>query len=297
MRPRPSATRGSSTGRGHEPFPFRPDPSPRPRALSPRRAPGASSRSREDDRAVGSREARDARPVSTRTPRTSTRDSDLLTASTFSGPTTSDGTFSHASFTARAFPSGSVWRRRLSPSSAGPCSAPRRERSVPVSTGQSCSRPASSRRFRPSSSWRPARRWLPPRPSRRRSSSLSRAGPRSPASSARRRCASPSLPTWRRLVPPAPRAAASSSSTSFPAPSPRRSRPFPTSSAARSSSRRPFRFSVSARLRPSASWGRALADARESLTSAWWCVVPPAVALFLFVLSARKVGEALSESR
>ncbi len=48
---------------------------------------------------------------------------------------------------------------------------------------------------------------------------------------------------------------------------------------------------------PSASWGRALADARESLTSAWWCVVPPAVALFLLVLSARKVGEALSESR
>ena len=48
---------------------------------------------------------------------------------------------------------------------------------------------------------------------------------------------------------------------------------------------------------PSASWGRALADARESLTSAWWCVVPPAVALLLFVLSARKVGEALSESR
>ena len=48
---------------------------------------------------------------------------------------------------------------------------------------------------------------------------------------------------------------------------------------------------------PSASWGRALSDARESLTSAWWCVVPPAIALFLFVLSARKVGEALSESR
>ncbi|MBK9967846.1 MAG: ABC transporter permease [Holophagales bacterium] len=48
---------------------------------------------------------------------------------------------------------------------------------------------------------------------------------------------------------------------------------------------------------PTASWGRALADARESLTSAWWCVVPPAAALFLFVLSARKLGEALSESR
>lgn len=48
---------------------------------------------------------------------------------------------------------------------------------------------------------------------------------------------------------------------------------------------------------PSASWGRALADARESLATAWWCVVPPAIALFLFVLSARKLGEALSESR
>lgn len=48
---------------------------------------------------------------------------------------------------------------------------------------------------------------------------------------------------------------------------------------------------------PSASWGRALADARESLTSAWWCVLPPALALFLLVLSARKAGEALSESR
>lgn len=48
---------------------------------------------------------------------------------------------------------------------------------------------------------------------------------------------------------------------------------------------------------PSASWGRALADARESLTSAWWCVVPPAAALFLLVLAARKAGEALTESR
>ncbi len=48
---------------------------------------------------------------------------------------------------------------------------------------------------------------------------------------------------------------------------------------------------------PSASWGRALADARESLTTAWWCVFPPAVALFLFVLSARRLGESLSESR
>jgi peptide/nickel transport system permease protein len=48
---------------------------------------------------------------------------------------------------------------------------------------------------------------------------------------------------------------------------------------------------------PSASWGRALADARESLGSAWWCVLPPAAALFLLVLSARKAGEALAESR
>ena len=48
---------------------------------------------------------------------------------------------------------------------------------------------------------------------------------------------------------------------------------------------------------PAASWGRALADARESLTSAWWCVAPPAAALFLLVLSARKLGEALSERR
>jgi len=48
---------------------------------------------------------------------------------------------------------------------------------------------------------------------------------------------------------------------------------------------------------PDASWGRALADARESLMSAWWCVAPPAAAIFLLVLSARKLGEALSESR
>lgn len=48
---------------------------------------------------------------------------------------------------------------------------------------------------------------------------------------------------------------------------------------------------------PTASWGRALADARESLATAWWCVAPPTAALFLFVLSARKAGEALAESR
>ena len=48
---------------------------------------------------------------------------------------------------------------------------------------------------------------------------------------------------------------------------------------------------------PSASWGRALSDARDSLTTAWWCVLPPAGALLLLVLSARKAGEALGESR
>lgn len=48
---------------------------------------------------------------------------------------------------------------------------------------------------------------------------------------------------------------------------------------------------------PSASWGRALADARDSLGTAWWCVVPNVAALFLLVLSARKLGEALSGSR
>lgn len=48
---------------------------------------------------------------------------------------------------------------------------------------------------------------------------------------------------------------------------------------------------------PHASWGRSLADARESLTTAWWCVLPPAAALFLLVLAARRTGEALSECR
>jgi peptide/nickel transport system permease protein len=43
---------------------------------------------------------------------------------------------------------------------------------------------------------------------------------------------------------------------------------------------------------PEASWGRALAEARNLLPGAWWCVLPPAVALFLLVLSARRLGDA-----
>jgi peptide/nickel transport system permease protein len=46
---------------------------------------------------------------------------------------------------------------------------------------------------------------------------------------------------------------------------------------------------------PAASWGRSLADARDVLTAAPWCVVPPAVALVLLVLSARRLGDALAE--
>ncbi|MGE5347002.1 MAG: ABC transporter permease [Acidithiobacillales bacterium] len=46
---------------------------------------------------------------------------------------------------------------------------------------------------------------------------------------------------------------------------------------------------------PAASWGRSLADARDVLTVAPWCVVPPAVALVLLVLSARRLGDALAE--
>lgn len=45
---------------------------------------------------------------------------------------------------------------------------------------------------------------------------------------------------------------------------------------------------------PEASWGRALAEARNLLPGAWWCVLPPAVALFLLVLSARRLGDAAS---
>ena len=45
---------------------------------------------------------------------------------------------------------------------------------------------------------------------------------------------------------------------------------------------------------PTASWGRAIADARGSLSEAWWCAAAPAAALLLFLLAARAVGEALS---
>lgn len=44
---------------------------------------------------------------------------------------------------------------------------------------------------------------------------------------------------------------------------------------------------------PTASWGRALADARGSLPEAWWCAAAPALALVLLVLAARRLGEAL----
>lgn len=43
---------------------------------------------------------------------------------------------------------------------------------------------------------------------------------------------------------------------------------------------------------PQASWGRALAEARNLLPGAWWCVLPPALGLFLLVLGARRVGDA-----
>ncbi len=45
---------------------------------------------------------------------------------------------------------------------------------------------------------------------------------------------------------------------------------------------------------PTASWGRAIADARGSFSEGWWCAAAPAVALLLFLLSARALGEALS---
>ena len=48
---------------------------------------------------------------------------------------------------------------------------------------------------------------------------------------------------------------------------------------------------------PTPSWGRALADARATITDAWWTVVPPAAALLLMVLSARLLGEALAPRR
>lgn len=46
---------------------------------------------------------------------------------------------------------------------------------------------------------------------------------------------------------------------------------------------------------PAASWGRSLADARDVVTVAPWCVLPPAVALVLLVLSARRLGDAFAE--
>jgi peptide/nickel transport system permease protein len=46
---------------------------------------------------------------------------------------------------------------------------------------------------------------------------------------------------------------------------------------------------------PSASWGRSLADGRDLVTTAPWCVVPPAVALVLLVLAARRLGDAVTE--
>jgi peptide/nickel transport system permease protein len=45
---------------------------------------------------------------------------------------------------------------------------------------------------------------------------------------------------------------------------------------------------------PTASWGRAIADARGSLSEGWWCAAAPAAALLLLLLSARALGEALS---
>jgi peptide/nickel transport system permease protein len=48
---------------------------------------------------------------------------------------------------------------------------------------------------------------------------------------------------------------------------------------------------------PTPSWGRALADARGTLTEAWWCVLPPAIALLLLVLCARALGDAITESQ
>jgi peptide/nickel transport system permease protein len=46
---------------------------------------------------------------------------------------------------------------------------------------------------------------------------------------------------------------------------------------------------------PTPSWGRALADGKMLLVDAPWCVVPAAVALLLLVLSARLLGDTLTE--
>ncbi|MFI5118797.1 MAG: ABC transporter permease [Thermoanaerobaculia bacterium] len=43
---------------------------------------------------------------------------------------------------------------------------------------------------------------------------------------------------------------------------------------------------------PAASWGRALAEARDLLPGAWWCILPPALALFSLVWAARRLGDA-----
>jgi peptide/nickel transport system permease protein len=48
---------------------------------------------------------------------------------------------------------------------------------------------------------------------------------------------------------------------------------------------------------PAASWGRALAEARNLLPGAWWCVLPPALALFLLVWTARRLGDAFAGRR
>jgi len=45
---------------------------------------------------------------------------------------------------------------------------------------------------------------------------------------------------------------------------------------------------------PAASWGRALADSRDLVATAPWCVVPPAVAIVLLVLAARRLGDAVA---
>ncbi len=46
---------------------------------------------------------------------------------------------------------------------------------------------------------------------------------------------------------------------------------------------------------PAASWGRSIADARDLVTTAPWCAIPPAVALVLLILAARRLGDAVAE--
>lgn len=41
---------------------------------------------------------------------------------------------------------------------------------------------------------------------------------------------------------------------------------------------------------PAASWGRALADARSLLPGAWWCALPPAMAILIVVAAVRRLG-------